>query len=70
MKKYFKSQTVFTLNELKQIVASNPRLGFYFPLEHPMSKDRITVHNSNNGSMGGRSKSFNRVSDENIIMIK
>ena len=68
MKKYFKSQTIFTLSELKQIVASNPSLGFYFPLEHPMSKDEITIHNWNNGSKGRRSKRFDRVSDEKIII--
>ena len=68
MKKYFKSQTTFTLNELKHIVASNPSLGFYFPLDHPLSKDEITIHNWNNGSKGKSSKSFNRVSDEKITI--
>ena len=68
MKNYFKNQTIFTLNELKQIVSSNPSLGFYFPLDHPLSKNKITIHNWNNGSKGKSSKSFNRVSDEKIII--
>jgi hypothetical protein len=69
MKKYFKNQIIFTLSELKQIVEDNPRLGFYFPLDHKYSKNEITIHNWNNGFKGNTSTKFQRESDKKIIRL-
>ena len=68
MKKYFKTKTIFTLLELIEIVKINPQLGFYFPINSEHSKQEIKIHNWNNGHKGRRSKTFKRISDNEIIM--
>jgi hypothetical protein len=56
MKKYFGNKKNWTIEELKNVVANNPQLGFYLPIE--IEKNRIIIHNRNNGYNGSHSKYF------------
>jgi hypothetical protein len=56
MKKYFKNTENLTIQDLINIVNANTELGFYLPIE--LNKERITIHNWNNGNKGRGSLTF------------
>lgn len=68
MKKYFKNVTIFTLDELKTIVANNPQLGFYNEEIICEITGRICIHNRNGEYMGHNRIDFRLQEDGNWKM--
>jgi len=59
MKKYFGTKQIFTLDELKTIVANNAQLGFYWEDEIISEiTGTIKIHNHNGEYMGHSSADF------------
>jgi hypothetical protein len=67
MKKYFGIKQIFTLDELKTIVANNAQLAFTFGDDEIISEitGRIYIHNHNGKYMGHSTAEFRPQEDGN-----